>query len=108
MAEEVGKGKPGNLVILEGSLNAGARLLDQSGTAVHLLERTSCMYSSQPLYSYLRPPPTSTACQGFRGGSAGKESTCNVGVLDLIPGLGRSPGEGNGFPLQCSGLKNPI
>ena len=35
-------------------------------------------------------------------GSAGKESTCNVGDLGLIPGLGRSPGEGNGSPLQYS------
>ena len=41
---------------------------------------------------------------GFPGGSAGKESTCSAGDLGLIPGLGRSPGEGNGYPLQCSGL----
>ena len=39
-------------------------------------------------------------------GSAGKESTCNVGDLGLIPGLGRSPGEGKGYLLQYSGLKN--
>jgi len=37
---------------------------------------------------------------GFPGGSAGKESACNVGDLGLIPDLGRSPGEGNGYPLQ--------
>ena len=37
---------------------------------------------------------------GFPGGSDGKESTCNVGDLGLIPGLGRSPGEGNDNPLQ--------
>ena len=37
--------------------------------------------------------------EGFPGGSAGKESSCNVGDLGLIPGLGRSPGEGNGYPL---------
>ena len=41
-------------------------------------------------------------------GSAGKESTCNAGDLGLIPGLGRSSGEGKGYPLQCSGLKNCI
>ena len=41
---------------------------------------------------------------GFPGGSAGKESTCNVGDLGLIPGLGRSPGEGKGYPFQYSGL----
>ena len=45
---------------------------------------------------------------GFPGGSAGKESTCNVGDLDLIPGLGRSPGEGKGYPLQYSGLENSM
>ena len=37
---------------------------------------------------------------GFPCGSAGKESTCNAGDLGLIPGLGRSPGEGKGYPLQ--------
>ena len=43
---------------------------------------------------------------GFPGVSAGKESTCSVGVLALIPGLGRSPGEGNGYLLQYSELEN--
>ena len=37
-----------------------------------------------------------------------KESTCNVGDLDLIHGLGRSPGEGKGYPLQYSGLENSM
>ena len=45
--------------------------------------------------------------QGFPSGSAGKESACNAGDLGSIPGLGRSPGEGNGNPLQCSWLGNP-
>ena len=44
---------------------------------------------------------------GFPGGSVGKESTCNAGVLGLIPGLGRSPGGGHVNPLQHSCLKNP-
>ena len=39
---------------------------------------------------------------------SGKESACNVGDLGLIPGLGRSPGEGNGYPLQYSCLGNPM
>ena len=43
---------------------------------------------------------------GFPGGSAGKESTCNVGALGSIPGLGRSPEEGEGYPPQYSGLEN--
>ena len=45
---------------------------------------------------------------GFRGGSAGKESACNAGDLGSIPELGRSPGEGKGYPLQYSGLENSI
>ena len=45
---------------------------------------------------------------GFPGGSAGKECACNVGDLGSIPGLGRTPGEGDGCPLQCSGLENSM
>ena len=44
----------------------------------------------------------------FSCGSAVKESTCNVGDLCLTPGLGRSPGEGKGYPLQYSGLENSM
>ena len=44
----------------------------------------------------------------FPYGSAGKDSTCNVGDLGLIPGLGRSPEEGNSYPLQYFGLENSI
>ena len=44
---------------------------------------------------------------GFPGGSDSKESACNMGDLGLIPGLGRSPGEGHGNPLQYSCLENP-
>ena len=43
---------------------------------------------------------------GFPGGSSDKESACNVGDLGLITGLGRSPGEGKGYPLLYSGLEN--
>ena len=45
---------------------------------------------------------------GFPGGSDSKESACNVRDLSSIPGLGRSPGEGKGQPLQYSGLENPM
>ena len=45
---------------------------------------------------------------GIPGGSAGKESACNVGNLGTVPGLGRSSGEGNGYPLQYSALENSI
>ena len=45
---------------------------------------------------------------GFLDGSDGKESACNAGDLGSIPGLGRSPREGNGYSLQCSCLENPM
>ena len=45
---------------------------------------------------------------GFPGGSDGKESTCNAGDLSSIPGSGKSPGGGNGNPLQYSYLDNPM
>ena len=45
---------------------------------------------------------------GFPDSSVGKESACNAGDLGLIPGLGRSPGEGKGYPLQYSGLENSM
>ena len=44
----------------------------------------------------------------FPSGSNTKESACNVGDLDTVPGLGRSPGEGNGYPLQYSCLENSV
>ena len=43
---------------------------------------------------------------GFPCGSAGKESACNAGDLSSIPGLGRSPGEGKGYPFQYSTVEN--
>ena len=49
-----------------------------------------------------------TSRKGFSGGSGGKESSCNVGDLGSIPGLGRSPGEGKGYPLQYFGLENSM
>ena len=49
-----------------------------------------------------------TPAWGFPDSSVGKESTCNLGDLGLIPGLGRSPGEGKAYPLQYSGLENSM
>ena len=46
--------------------------------------------------------------RGFPGGSDGKESACNAGDQDSIPGLERFPGEGNGYTLQYSCLENSI
>ena len=51
---------------------------------------------------------TSKNFRDFPGGSDGKASVYNAGDLGLIPGLVRSPGEGNGNPLQNSCLENPM
>ena len=52
--------------------------------------------------------PLSRTPLGFPGGSDGKESDCNAGVLGSIPGLGKSPRGGHGNPLQYSCLENPM
>ena len=62
------------------------------------LEAKKCFPSNQ-----LKPMLDCFPC-----GSAGKEFTCNVGDLGSIPGLGRSPGEGKGYPLQYSGLEKSL
>ena len=49
-----------------------------------------------------------TTPQGFPYGSARKESACKAEDMGSIPGSGRSPGEGKGYPLQYSGLENPM
>ena len=51
---------------------------------------------------------TKVALRVFPCNSVGKKSACNAGDLGSIPGWGRSPGEGNGNPLQCSSLQNPM
>ena len=58
-------------------------------------------YSHSVKWKYLLP------YLGFPGGPDDKESPCNAGDLGSIPGLGRSPGEGKGYPLQYSCLDNP-
>jgi len=51
---------------------------------------------------------TTSITLGFPGSSAGKESACNAGDPGSIPGSGRSPGEGNSYPLQYSDLENSM
>ena len=51
---------------------------------------------------------TKFTCGDCTCGSAGKEYACNVGDLGLIPGYGKSPGEGKVYPLQYSGLENSM
>ena len=64
-----------------------------------LLSRKVYVYIYTHIYIYIL---------GFPGGSAGKESTCKAGGLGSVPGLGRSPGEGKGYPRQYSGLENTM
>ena len=68
---------------------------------IHSEQRTTSLVQSK---SYLNPVTERV----FPGGSVDKQSACNAGELFLIPGLRRSPGEGNGNPLQYSGLENPM
>ena len=58
--------------------------------------------------AYQREKTSTTNWLGFPCGSADKESACNAGDLGSIPGLGRCPGEGKGYPLQYSGLENSM
>ena len=72
-----------------------------------------CLYHPSPVTLCLEGPPSKKGLplprkEGFPCGSAGKESACNMGDLGSIPGLGRSPGEGKGYPLQYSGLENSM
>ena len=61
-----------------------------------------CSFSPHPVLKLLPLP------LGFPDSSVGKESACDVGDLGFIPGLGRSPGEGKGYPLQYSVLENSM
>ena len=61
-----------------------------------------------PMSPALQVDSLSLSHQGFPHSSIGKESACIAGDLGLIPGLGRSPGERNGNPLQYSCLENPM
>ena len=77
----------------------GLLLLFDSPTTARKTARSSAHLADLFLPSLIR---------GFPGGSAGKGSTCGVGDLGSIPGLGRSPREGNGYPLQYFGLENSV
>ena len=66
----------------------------------------SCDSSAVAGHCFIRIESSSVPC--FPCGSSGEESACNAGHLGSIPGLGRSPGEGKGYPLQYSGLENSM
>ena len=70
--------------------------------------RSSCTLSSEGKPAELKPAGGFYLCVFVPGRSDGKESACSAGDPGLIPGSGRSPGEGNGNPLQYSCLENPM
>ena len=71
------------------------------------LERVQVFFLQKYLNCLYTAPPF-MAQKGFSGSAEVKASACNVGDLGLIPGSGRSPGEGNGNPLQYSCLENSM
>ena len=70
--------------------------------------RPPCPSPTPGVYPDSCPSLPAPVFLGFHCGSAGKKSTCSVGNLGLIPGLGRSPGEEKGYPLQYSCLENSM
>ena len=83
------------------------------GFSDSLADKGMCLQCRRPWFNYWvgkicsrRDRLPTPVFLGFPGGSAGKNTACNVGDLDSFPGLGKSPGEGNGYPLQYPGLGN--
>ena len=81
-----------------------------------ILQGLRCLISLSPGSCYLQDKEQNTCATGLRseyyscfpGGAEVKAFACSVGDLGSIPGSGRSPGEGNGYPLQYSCLENPM
>ena len=119
-----GNGNPLQCSCLENPRDGGARWaavygVTQSRTRLKWLSSSSTVIYPWPRYyrkqshhvkdSFIWPFLNHTVFQkGFPGGSAGKESTCNAGDLGSIPGLGRSPGEGNAFVILPAIMNIPV
>ena len=105
--------KPGYIEVLQqraGSLNIKRLLLIKENQLSQVKEFSALLYMGRckrlnSLKSFIH---IRLSYLGFPGGSDSKASACNAGDPGLIPGLGRSPGEGNGSPLQYSCLENPM
>ena len=85
---------------------SGASLIAQLEKKIRLQCRRPWFNSWVQKTPWRRDRLSTPVFLGFPGGSAGKESACNVGDLGSILGLERSPGEENGYPFQQSGLEN--
>ena len=108
-----GKGEPGGLLSM-GLHRVGHDWSDLAAAAAASILTPAPKKESLKLSKRGFPPIQWSDTQkilhiflGFPAGSDGKESTCNEGDLGLIPGSGRSPREGHGYPLQYSCLENP-
>ena len=87
--------EPGIIIVFEGKRNVKMKGYPVPISMLEYCYRLNCVH-------------THTPDPDFPGGSHGKQSACNAGDPGSIPGLGRSPGEGNGNPLQYSCLENSM
>ena len=97
LIQRLNLGLPHCRQILDHLSHQGSQLITDMVSAKFLWHQGSLLIFAGP-YSW----------KGFPAGSDGKESACKAGDLGLIPGLGRSPREGNGYPLQYSCLGNSM
>ena len=97
--------QPGAPLMLNRSSDGVFSTAAPAGTRQHSDKESTCQCRR-----HQRPKfdPGLKRTSGFPCGSAGKESACNAGDLGSIPGLGRCPGEGKGYPFQYSGLENSM
>ena len=89
------------------SCRGASRSRDQTLISFGFCTRRGILYQQSHLGSPIHNIYRETD-KSFPGGSAGEESACNAGDLGSIPRLGRSPGEGNSYPRQYSGLENSM
>ena len=75
---------------------------------MYIIEWCNTVYNLEHMMIFLMLCIVFQVFRGLPCGSAGKESAFNAGDLGSIPGLRKSLGEGNGYPLQCSGLENSM
>ena len=90
----------------ERTLEGGERTSVAQGPLISRIEaRVSCLFLND---LHGQEFPDSASGRGFSGVSVGKEPACTAGDTGSIPGWGRPPGAGNGAPLQCPCLENPV
>ena len=98
---------PDTKYLINNTVNVSASLIAQLVKNLPTMQETPVQFLGWKICWRRGRLPTPVFL-GFPCGSAGKESVCNAGDLGSIPGLGRSPGERKGYPLQYSGLENSI